>query len=66
MSKQVISHKRDHMIIHVVVSMLLLSSGSSSSMHDSKLPSVRENQEESGNFKVHFSNQGKSGKMKLF
>ena len=38
--KQVIGHKRDHMIIHAVVSMLLLSSGSSSSMHDSKLPSM--------------------------
>ena len=35
MSKQVISHKRDQMIVHVVVSMLLLSSGSSSSMRDS-------------------------------
>ena len=39
-SKQVISHKRDHMIIHVVVSMLLMSSGSSSGMPDSKLASI--------------------------
>ena len=39
-SKQVISHKRGHTIINVVVSMLLLSSGSSSSMHASKLPSI--------------------------
>ena len=30
------------------------------------MTSVRENQGESGNFKVPFSNQGKSGKMDLF
>ena len=28
--------------------------------------SLRENQDESGNFKFPFSNQGKSGKMNLF
>ena len=31
-----------------------------------RLTSVRENQGESGNFKVTFSNQGKSGKIALF
>ena len=31
-----------------------------------RVTSVRENQGESGNFKVPFSNQGKSGKIDLF
>ena len=42
-SKQVISHKRDHMIIHLVVPMLLLSSGSSGSMHDPLIPNFLSN-----------------------